>query len=359
VKVVVYSFIPSPYQVELFDTLHESGEIALTVIYAAHGVVGTPWSERSLRHPHRFIDECSSRDLDRDTDQGDLVVFSWYRHPGFRNAMRRRSRQGRPWCLWSERPGFRYTGIAGRAVRKVLLWPLWARHAPIWAIGQWGIEGYRREFGDRHAYIDLPYFSNLARFRAICNPSRRAPKRVLYVGSLIPRKGLDVLAAAWRRIAPRFPSARLSLLGSGVMAQGLARTLAPVDKSISLLGPADWEQVPQAYGTADILCAPSRYDGWGLIIPEGLASGLPVVASSSMGASREMLVEGRQGWFAEPGDVDSLERKLALALSLSADEYGAMSHAAQETARGYDVDEGSRRFTAAAHQTVADFRSPS
>jgi len=143
------------------------------------------------------------------------------------------------------------------------------------------------------------------------------------------------------------------------MAQGLARTLAPVDKSISLLGPADWDQVPQAYGTADILCAPSRYDGWGLIIPEGLASGLPVVASTSMGASREMLVEGRQGWFAEPGDVDSLERKLALALSLSADEYGAMSHAAQETARGYDVDEGSRRFTAAAHQTVADFRSPS
>jgi glycosyltransferase involved in cell wall biosynthesis len=58
----------------------------------------------------------------------------------------------------------------------------------------------------------------------------------------------------------------------------------------------------------------------GLIIPEGLASGLPVVASSSMGASREMLVEGRQGWLAEPGDVESLERKLALALSLSADE---------------------------------------
>jgi len=72
-----------------------------------------------------------------------------------------------------------------------------------------------------------------------------------------------------------------------------------------------------------------------------------------------MLVEGRQGWFAEPGDVESLERKLALALSLSADEYSAMSHAAQDTARDYDVDEGSRRFTAAAHQTVAGFRSPS
>jgi glycosyltransferase involved in cell wall biosynthesis len=143
------------------------------------------------------------------------VVFSWYRHPGFRNAMRRRSRQGRPWCLWSETPRVSLHRHRGSRCAQVLLWPLWTRHAPIWAIGQWGIEGYRKEFGDRHAYIDLPYFSNLTRFRAICNPSRRAPKRVLYVGSLIPRKGLDVLAAAWRRIAPRFPSARLSRFGIG------------------------------------------------------------------------------------------------------------------------------------------------
>ena len=358
-KVVVYSFIPSPYQVELFDMLHATGEISLTVIYAAHGVVGTPWSERSLRHDHRFIDECTSHDIQRETDSGDLVIFSWYRHPGFRDAMRRRSGSGRPWCLWSERPGFRYTGIAGRLVRKLLLWPLWTRHAPIWAIGKWGIEGYRREFGDRHLFIDLPYFSNLSRFRAVCNSERRVPSRVLYVGSLIPRKGLDVLATAWRRTAPRFPAATLSLLGSGVMAQQVARTLAPVDKGVSLLGPADWDQVPRAYGNADILCAPSRYDGWGLIVPEALASGLPVVASSSMGASREMLVEGRQGWFAKPGDAESLEEKLSLALSLSADQYAAMSKAAQDTALDYDVDEGSHRFTAAAHQTVASFRSPS
>src|SRR5262249_37637647 len=145
-SVVVLSFIPSPYQVELFDAIHDSGRISLKVIYAARGVAGTPWSEPAIRHDHRFVSECDPAELLKAVREADLAVFSWYRDPTFRRAMRERARCGNAWCLWSERPGFRHTGAAGRALRKVLLWPLWTSNAAIWGIGHWAIEGYQKEF---------------------------------------------------------------------------------------------------------------------------------------------------------------------------------------------------------------------
>ena len=358
-SVVILSFIPSPYQVELFDAIHDLGEVSLKVIYAARGVAGAPWSQRPVRHDHRYIFECSQTDLRSELERADLAVFSWYRDPAFRRAMRERARSRRAWCLWSERPGFRHTGSAARALRRLLLWPLWTTHAPIWGIGKWAIDGYRKEFGDQHLFMDVPYFSNLSRFRAVHNPETRVPKHVLYSGSLIHRKGIDALARAWRRVSPRFPSATLHFVGSGAMSQQLAKILGPVDRTVSLLGPADWDRIPEVYGTADILCAPSRYDGWGLIVPEALASGMPVIASSSMGSSLEMLVEGQTGWFVEPGDTMSLESKLSAALSLPASEYSAMSQAALATGMRFDLTQGAGRFVAAARETIAGFRSAS
>lgn len=358
-KVVVFSYIPSPYQIELFDAIHDLGEISLRVVYVAPGEAGRPWSSKAIRHDHRILPNSGGSDLTHEIEQADLAVFSWYWNGSYRQAMRKRARSGRPWCLWSERPGFRHTGLAGRWLRKALLWPVWTHAAPIWGIGKWAIEGYRKEFGDNHAFTDVPYFSNLNRFRAVHDPEPRVPRRVLYSGSLIHRKGIDVLARVWRRLSPLFPSATLHFAGAGKMSQELARLLAPVDRTISLLGPSDWDQMPEIYRGCDILCAPSRYDGWGLIVPEALASGRPVVASSSMGSSREMLVEGREGWLVTAGDVASLEAKLSHALSLSASEYSVMSRAALETGLKFDVSQGCRLFVASARETVANFRSPS
>lgn len=354
-SVVILSFIPSPYQVELFDAVHDLQEVSLTVLYAARGVAGTPWSERAMRHEHRFVHESGAKELAVAVERSDLCVVSWYREPAFRQFMRARKRSGKPWCFWSERPGFRYSGLAGQALRRLMLWPLWSSDAPIWGIGKWAIHGYRKEFAGKRRFLDVPYFSDLSRFRAVRNFEPRIPRHVLYSGSLIHRKGIDVLARAWRRVSPRFPSATLHFVGAGAMSQQLAKILAPVDRTVSLLGPADWDDVPDIYRTADVLCAPSRYDGWGLIVPEALAAGLPVVASSSMGSSREMLVEGRQGWFVPPGDVASLESKLSMALSLSASEYSAMSQAASETGAQFDVPQGSRLFVNAARETMARF----
>ena len=74
------------------------------------------------------------------------------------------------------------------------------------------------------------------------------------------------------------------------------QTLRPVSERVEFVGFKDWKELPAEYAAADVLCVPSRYDGWGLVVPEGLASGLPVIATDRMGAALEFVRDGRNGW---------------------------------------------------------------
>ncbi len=69
-----------------------------------------------------------------------------------------------------------------------------------------------------------------------------------------------------------------------------------MSERVEFAGFKDWNELPGEYASADVLCVPSRYDGWGLVVPEGLASGLPVIATDRMGAALEFVETGRNGW---------------------------------------------------------------
>src|SRR5689334_15544841 len=71
VNVVVFSYIPSPYQVELFDAIHDLGQISLRVVYVAPGEAGRPWSTKAIRHDHRILPQSNGSDLRREIEQAD------------------------------------------------------------------------------------------------------------------------------------------------------------------------------------------------------------------------------------------------------------------------------------------------
>ena len=93
--------------------------------------------------------------------------------------------------------------LAGVFHRRPRLLTSLAADALIWGIGGWAEQKYREEFGDSRSYANLPYFSNLDRFRSD-GPQRsedRPPRRFLYSGALTVRKGVDLLARAFRSVA--------------------------------------------------------------------------------------------------------------------------------------------------------------
>ena len=341
-KTFVLTDIPSPYQVEFFNEIESRGVYELQVGYLRGRDPRRRWNPAEIHHDSIELDR-SAESLQRVraiVQQAELIVFNYYLHPHAEELIDQRAKLGAPWCFWGERPGFRQPAWAGRLLRKWKLSKLHASPAPIWGIGKFAVDEYRREFGSQRAYFNLPYFSDLQRFKL---PSReeKSERVFLFSGSLIARKGVDLLVAAFTRLAREVPNVRLRIVGDG--------ELRVVSERVEFVGFRDWHELPREYAAADVLCVPSRYDGWGLVVPEGLASGLPVIATDRMGAALEFVETGRNGWLIPANDKEALVSAMREASLVPLHELGQR---AQESVSGHTLQSGAARFCRFAQETI-------
>jgi glycosyltransferase involved in cell wall biosynthesis len=131
----------------------------------------------------------------------------------------------------------------------------------------------------------------------------------LFVGRLVPRKGIDELFAALALT----PEARLVLIGAGDAQPWQAKAAAAgvADRVLFRGSPSDHE-LPHWYRAADIFAAPSRHhaergdvEGFGIVFLEAQASGLPVLATRA-GGIPEAVDADRTAVLVPPGDVPAL-----------------------------------------------------
>ena len=345
-KVFVLTDCPSPYQVELFNEIEAQGECEREVGYLRSRDPGRQWKSSEIRHGCLELNG-SGEGIAR-ARAVDLVVFNYYRHANAERLIDERAASGGPWCFWGERPGFRQPAWAGRLLRRWKLAKLHASSVPIWGIGQFAIDGYREEFGSRRAYFNFPYFSDLERFAVPAREEKRE-RTFLFSGSLIERKGVDLLARAFVRLAEEVSDVRLRIVGEGELRESLVQILRPVSERVEFVGFRDWDELPGEYARADVLCVPSRYDGWGLVVPEGLASGLPVIATDRMGAALEFVESGRNGWLIRAGDEEALFAAMREAAVRPLDE---MRCRASESVSEHTLRNGAARFVDYAQQVI-------
>lgn len=128
------------------------------------------------------------------------------------------------------------------------------------------------------------------------------PLRVLFAGVLGIHKGVHVLLRAWA--SARCREATLTIVG------GLAIPPRLLDvPRATWLGPLPHSEALRLMADADLLVVPSLADGFGLVVPEALGRGTPVLASDHVGAAA-LIQEGRNGWVLPAGDVDALADRL-------------------------------------------------
>ncbi|MBP7000675.1 glycosyltransferase [Amaricoccus sp.] len=153
-------------------------------------------------------------------------------------------------------------------------------------------------------------------------PSAREPGRILGVGRLVPTKAPLVTLAAFARIAPRFPEARLDLVGDGPLraeveaaarATGLAGRIRlhgalPHDACAALMARAAVFALPSATGPR------GATEGFPTAIAEAMTAGVPVVATRHAGIP-EHVVDGVTGRLVAEGDVAAMADALAALLA--------------------------------------------
>ena len=143
------------------------------------------------------------------------------------------------------------------------------------------------------------------RFLRTGPPEKRPGAEVLFVGRLEPRKGLDVLLAAWRQVERQHPSARLTVAGAYTAAESgpyRRQALELALQRVHFVGPQSEAGLVARYRQADIVCAPARgFESFGLVLLEAMAAGVAVVASDIAGY-RTLVTPEREGLLAPAGD---------------------------------------------------------
>jgi len=351
VRVTVLTQLTSPYQVEFLNAVADRADCGLSVVYLTDTDSNRHWATPEIRHRHLILDQSadSGGEALRWLEEADLVVFNYYTHAFAVRALTRRALARQPWVFWGERPGALQLGWLGAFVRHTLLLPLHHQPQPIWGVGQFGVAGYVEEFGDQRPYVNLPYFSNLERFQSAPRSATSSNLRFLYCGALSRRKGSDLLASAFLELARKHPKARLILIGHGPLESALRTTLAPVAAQVDFLGFTPWDELPVAYQQGDVFCFPSRYDGWGLALVEAMASGLPVISTTSTGAALEFVQHGVNGWLIPPGDSTALVQAMRSALTAA---LAPMGQAALRAVREHSLSQGAERFVQAARSAL-------
>jgi glycosyltransferase involved in cell wall biosynthesis len=105
----------------------------------------------------------------------------------------------------------------------------------------------------------------------------------------------------------------LVLAGDGPERSALERDAGP---RVRFPGYVPYPELPALYAAADLFVHPAREERWGVSVQEALACGLPVVASSRVGAVFDLVEPGGNGFPYEAGDVDALAARLSEALAL-------------------------------------------
>lgn len=168
---------------------------------------------------------------------------------------------------------------------------------------------------------------------------RHAPhptkRKMVYCGSLSPRKGIREFATAAHKWCANNPSQtiELSIAGTGELQQEIS-DLSSENFVVKFLGNCDLAGLRLAYQNADLCVFPSLADEWGLVPIEAMASGLPVLGSFYAQSVEAYVHEGETGWVFRPDEESMIEAAIDRAMKTHPEQLLQMGRAAEAAVSG-------------------------
>lgn len=135
-------------------------------------------------------------------------------------------------------------------------------------------------------------------------------KRVLWVGRLDYQKRPLEMIRIWEKIQPLFPDWQLDMYGDGVQRQELEDKVCLLGMNIVIHQPT--ERIFDCYRESSILVSTSLFEPFGLVIPEAMSCGLPVVAFDSPFGPASIITDGMDGFLISNSDIRLFIEKICL-----------------------------------------------
>ncbi len=358
-KVLFLVNAPGPNTSEIYDALTRSGRLDVEVAYLVRH--NEKWRHGAYRIAHRTVPVRSWSLFRRGSNTAfspgvlkhvltgghDVIVIQAYSNPTNLLAivllalLKRRT-----WVFWGERiktpPGEIWPK---RALKRLVAASVGAADR-VYAVGRKGVEAYVALGVDPSKTASLTYAKDLSEYRACNSDARRdgTGRRVVCTARLVRSKRLDLLLDAFAELAGRFPDWQLVLIGDGPCRERLQRRVPDAlrDRVVwhGYGGKADQCRI---YATSDVFVLPSDADGWGMVVLEAMAAGLPVIATEGVVAAWDLIEDGVTGYRIPVGDHATLKARLGDLMS-DISLRTRMSGAAAERTREWDLDAVVQRF---------------
>lgn len=165
--------------------------------------------------------------------------------------------------------------------------------------------------------VDTRFFADRVKDHLASREQLRREMRVegtvfLFVGQLIPRKGVGLLVDALASLRDeKIPRCSVIFVGDGPDRNRLADKLNYNDKiNVIFTGFVQLNDLPKYFAIADVFVLPTLEDVWALATLEASVAGLPQIFSSRAGASRELQSMGCSGRLIDPAERGALRRVL-------------------------------------------------
>ena len=309
-----YTNMPTPYQLDFFEALKELFELRVVYFTTRESdrqwdlsLSGNGYSVQVLKNnllaklmQKKITSFHFSNQIFRilKHDKADFVIVNGtYWSPNVVLALRYSYKRKKKVAFWSE-PVFPVANRFVFNIKKMMLGPVFRYSHLLLAIGKQAAESYR-QYGYPKQVFNIPYNINSSLFeRKNLDQSLfqelmikfKPGKEIVLLssGSLIHRKGMDILVRAFMQL-PEHLNAHLLLMGDGESKEELQQLSANSNR-VHFIGFQEKNRVPYWFNLADIFVFASRYDGWGLVINEALAAEKPVICSNTVGAAKDKLI---------------------------------------------------------------------
>jgi len=144
---------------------------------------------------------------------------------------------------------------------------------------------------------------------------------VLYVGRLVPEKGVDYLIKAFSKVLQENSQAILVIVGEGPLKNELNNLVDKlrIKDHVIFLKAVSYNKIHEIHAISDITVLPSIptknwMEQFGYVLIEAMACGKPIVASRC-GAIPEIVIDNETGFLVEPGNINELAEKISLLVS--------------------------------------------